>query len=570
MAEPVLDPEGFIPGQNIPVACPPRALQPVLALVYRNPTNSDKLAFPRITAPASRRSLTTPPSNPSFEPRSTVEPRVVSVDDVYCSDFVAQGTLVSVHLTQEVPVLDNKVAAYINSSFEGKYLHYRAETNEGWKAGPYFLEGNQLHEAWRLYADELEAFVLATIPVQANPNSFEPLPVMSADGRFTAFAVPSRLYHPVSKEKPLNGMRISVKDNYHLTGTITTLGSRSYADCYGIQNVTSAFVQELVEQGAIMLGRQSYAPLQAQKCHRLAQLITLLHSIQEAMGTTARAAAQTPQEVYISSYKWSLGLRTTWSPSLMTDIVTGVQAFDTVGLVSRSAEALLKTLPVTNQKKWSETAPGEHRGTPLPDYLRKTGRMITMWWGYHNFEEDRELHQKKFNKPPYVSPCQKWKWNDGASVTMEQRLAAEKEIEVFKAWISEHIIKDDSSTIMMIPSGSSKPYYRDEGYPNPTYSSKPGGSYNGIFFATILGLPHPVAPIGQLPYESKTTQRTEYLPVTAGLVGAANTDEMLIRVARGAVEKIGKPSEVQTGSLAFPLEHVTEANASMPNLGSSL
>lgn len=60
--------------------------------------------------------------------------------------------------------------------------------------------------------------------------------------------------------------------------------------------------------------------------------------------------------------------------------------------------------------------------------------------------------------------------SDGSGVTLEQRTAAEKEIAVFKAWVSKHIIKEDGSSIMMIPSGAPKPDYRDEGYPNPTYA----------------------------------------------------------------------------------------------------
>jgi hypothetical protein len=31
-------------------------------------------------------------------------------------------------------------------------------------SGPYFLHGNNIHQAWRLYADELDAFVFSVIP----------------------------------------------------------------------------------------------------------------------------------------------------------------------------------------------------------------------------------------------------------------------------------------------------------------------------------------------------------------------------------------------------------------------
>lgn len=50
-------------------------------------------------------------------------------------------------------------------------------------------------------------------------------------------------------------MRIAVKDNYHISGTVTTLGSRSYAACYGIQHTTSSYVKRLIDQGAIIVGK---------------------------------------------------------------------------------------------------------------------------------------------------------------------------------------------------------------------------------------------------------------------------------------------------------------------------
>lgn len=82
----------------------------------------------------------------------------------------------------------------------------------------------------------------------------------------------------------------------------------------------------------------------------------------------------------------------------------------------------VKRTEVSLTKLWSETAPEEFRNMPLPDYLRKvsililildainptqTGWTINMWWGiwgYYSFEDYRHLH-KKFDKPPYLSPC---------------------------------------------------------------------------------------------------------------------------------------------------------------------
>lgn len=85
---------------------------------------------------------------------------------------------------------------------------------------------------------------------------------LSASG-FTSFsglgtssvAVPSRLYYPKSPEKPLNGLRISVKDNMHVQGLVTSLGNRAYAELYGTQSSTAQYVAELQALGAVVVGK---------------------------------------------------------------------------------------------------------------------------------------------------------------------------------------------------------------------------------------------------------------------------------------------------------------------------
>lgn len=84
---------------------------------------------------------------------------------------------------------------------------------------------------------------------------FTPLKVTSHDGFDLAVAVPSRLYFTQSPEKPLNGLRVSVKDNYHVAGTVTTLGSRSYGKLYGVQDTTSTYVKRILELGCIVVGK---------------------------------------------------------------------------------------------------------------------------------------------------------------------------------------------------------------------------------------------------------------------------------------------------------------------------
>ena len=56
-----------------------------------------------------------------------------------------------------------------------------------------------------------------------------------------------------TEERPLNGTRVTVKDNYHLSGIVTTVGSRSFEDLYGAQISTSVLVRRLIDTGGIMI-----------------------------------------------------------------------------------------------------------------------------------------------------------------------------------------------------------------------------------------------------------------------------------------------------------------------------
>lgn len=67
--------------------------------------------------------------------------------------------------------------------------------------------------------------------------------------------MPSRLYYTKSGELPLNGVRVSIKDNIDLQGVKTTLGNRAFTEFYGPQETTAAYVKELINKGAIVVGK---------------------------------------------------------------------------------------------------------------------------------------------------------------------------------------------------------------------------------------------------------------------------------------------------------------------------
>lgn len=122
--------------------------------------------------------------------------------------------------------------------------------------GPYFATSLGIHQAWRLYNDHTDSFVSSCIASTEEADSFEILPAHGSDS-FGALsvAVPSRLYFTPTVEKPLAGYRIAVKDQYQIKGLITGFGSRSYAETYPPANETSGSIQNLIDKGAVIVGK---------------------------------------------------------------------------------------------------------------------------------------------------------------------------------------------------------------------------------------------------------------------------------------------------------------------------
>lgn len=70
-----------------------------------------------------------------------------------------------------------------------------------------------------------------------------------------AIAVPSRLYFPPSAGKPLNGLRVAIKDNIDIAGVRTTGASMSYGELYGNALKSASAIQKLIDLGAVIVGK---------------------------------------------------------------------------------------------------------------------------------------------------------------------------------------------------------------------------------------------------------------------------------------------------------------------------
>ncbi|KAK0702782.1 amidase signature domain-containing protein [Lasiosphaeris hirsuta] len=451
--------------------------------------------------------------------------------------------------------------------------------------GPYLIKGASLHQGWRLYEDELFAFVSAVVP-EDGPDEFR-----AYSGVHPVVAVPSRLYFPKDKSKPLNGLRITVKDNFHLAGA----------------NETSAYAKDLISQGAVAPPEKSidYFP----------PFNTRGDGYQGPSGSSMGAAAS------VSGYEWvdvSLGTDTTGSIRMpaasyglwrvrttpgsfsLEAVMPSVPPFDTLGILARTPaqigriySAAGKSLEGQTQKPtrilyptdffpmqngpqqamqeefltalesslgiehtkinlaetWAMSGPAE-RVTPLKDFLRKSGYWPNFYDGFHAHDDLNEGYPKKVGKKVYTSPFMTTRWQRGIDTTKEQRDQGRQECDVVSKWLfSEHLTPD---TIMLIPAGRPAANYRDM-IPEPGRGAPPDTAFSPMYLATVLGVPHLIVPIGQNPFQSRVSGNIEYAPIVGSLVGARGTDLMLPSTVVGALTHARWPTTVLVGRNTFHL-----------------
>jgi hypothetical protein len=86
-------------------------------------------------------------------------------DDVYNPVFAESGIFIFQHSDNQANDLD-KVTGAVSALYEtSKVTFHCVAGGSGLPEGPYFLSGSAVHQAWRLYADDLRAFVVATVPL---------------------------------------------------------------------------------------------------------------------------------------------------------------------------------------------------------------------------------------------------------------------------------------------------------------------------------------------------------------------------------------------------------------------
>ncbi|KAI1129070.1 putative amidase [Nemania abortiva] len=276
-------------------------------------------------------------------------------DDVFSVDFSSTLILQS---GQDVNIFGVAARLVESGIFRTIYISEQDHKHTSLPSGPYFIQGQSIHQAWKLYDDDFDAFVIPTIVDDVfNPESFSVLQAVSQKGSFRSIAVPSRLYSSPSKEKPLAGARVGIKDNYDLKGIRTTMMNRAYNELYPPRTSTADYAAKLIELGAVIVGKTKMSAFasaeeptdqwidyhcpfnprgdqyQTPSCSStgagasLAGYSWLDHSI----GSDTSGSIRLP-----AAFNGLFGLRTSYGIASRRGIVPSCNEFDTVGTLHRS------------------------------------------------------------------------------------------------------------------------------------------------------------------------------------------------------------------------------------------
>ncbi|KAJ8129848.1 hypothetical protein O1611_g3785 [Lasiodiplodia mahajangana] len=232
--------------------------------------------------------------------------------------------------------------------------------------GPYFLsEGCRLSQAWRLYPDTHDSFTTGFIPLETSEEgkeSFKPLNIL-LKSLWKAVAVPSRLYNKKSPSKPLAGMRFSVKDNFKVSGVLTTQSNRAWCELYEgkPENETAAYVRKLIGLGAVFVGKtkmSTFASVEEATDQFIdfhAPFNPRADGYQNPSGSTLGGGTGLAAYDWLDysvgtdttgSIRWPaawcglFGLRTTWKQEAMEGVYPACRFMDAVGLLVRSIDAM--------------------------------------------------------------------------------------------------------------------------------------------------------------------------------------------------------------------------------------
>ncbi|KAJ9493640.1 hypothetical protein H2202_010884 [Exophiala xenobiotica] len=394
-------------------------------------------------------------------------------------------------------------------------------------------------------------YVEGNSAVEVPPGPLES-PSAGTNGRVI---VPSRCYYQPSESRPLDGARISVKDNIDIAGHKTTLCNRAWQDLYPTKTKNAACVQVLIDAGAVIVGKVKLQamimreePLEAVEF--TAPFNPRGDGYQVPSGSSHGSAAsigsyeQFDMPVFfgrdLSRFFDFISVWYGESPMLRTpselpvkilypkDYLPTPNAAQSI-LSDKFVKGLESALQVKREEislaeLWKRDCPDGPDHADIAEYLKLDS--------YYDLAAFGEEYEEKHGKPPFVHRAMHWQWNISKTISLEERNMYWRRSEIYRHWLLDKVFeadRKDSTTIMIFPIEVGKPNYRDAELPSVANSSL----------------------VGEITYESTVTKRNEPLPIGASVIGAPGTDLVLLDLVGKGMKAGGFPTKLKTGRFLY-------------------
>ncbi|KAF4634920.1 hypothetical protein G7Y89_g3174 [Cudoniella acicularis] len=439
-------------------------------------------------------------------------------------------------------------------------------------------------ETWKLYPDPYGAFMYGVIPSTKEPMSFQRIPT-------NLIPVPSRLYTPIpTAQTPLWGKRLAVKDIYDIRGLKTSAGCKAYSAFQDPAKETAAAVQELINRGAIIVGKTKTVQFASgmsprdwvdYQCPFNPRGDGYLDPDCSSSGSAAAIAAYKWLDCAIGSDTLGsmvgpaaacgvFGLRPTQGTISNNGGLPVSGLLDTPGHFSRSIACLtqfaagwgtLRSLP--DRIECMKEPPEEVMASPEL-FLSTTMATIQLHDSYHNNLKFRSAYKEMYGSEPYVDPLIRYKWDLGSKITDGQYEEACTKKAIFADFLFNHVFT--SETIMLFPGGDEDITYRDEYTSGDIQQSGykwQGFGFPNTIYSVLGGGPSLSFPIGQREYRSKVSGGGEYQPVSLMMLGAKGTDMQLLKFAEHILDKLGGAAllEVKAGKTVYAESELLSATS---------
>ncbi|KIW82433.1 hypothetical protein Z517_05460 [Fonsecaea pedrosoi CBS 271.37] len=155
---------------------------------------------------------------------------------------------------------------------------------------------------------------------------------------------------------------------------------------------------------------------------------------------------------------------------------------------------------------------------------------------------------------PKVSDLVNRRLEYGRNVSAEAITDALEAMQAFKLWVETTFFgsyDQDAITLLVFPQSRGLPDYRDD---IPDRTRLFNDNFSIYSFGYLVGCPDYTIPVAEIPYLSKITSKTEFLPVSISLVGPPGSDLELFNVVQ-QLHRFGVISDVAPGPRLYP-KHV--------------